>query len=316
MAPGAGTAVHHLDSTAVELLHDGRPLATYVHTPDTAQVESPRPYLHPVRTLGGELVTVVRPEDHVWHTGIAWSLPNVGEHNFWGGPTYVRGEGYRQLPNNGSMLHESFATVEADPDVRIVEDLLWRAEVDGGSGPVLVRERRALGASVPAEDAWVLTFATRMTNVSGGPLDIGSPTTNGRENAGYGGLFWRGPASFTGGAVLAPGAVGGEELRGRRAEWMGFTGEHGGGRASTLVVVDGRSNPHHPPQWFVRSDPFACVNPAPFFSEEVPFADGETLELRYAVVVADGGADAERAEVLATLGRTALTGADGDLVTR
>ena len=69
------------------------------------QLESPRPYLHPVRTRGGDLVTAFRPHDHVWHKGIAWSLPVVGEHNFWGGPTYVHGQGYVQLENDGSMDH-------------------------------------------------------------------------------------------------------------------------------------------------------------------------------------------------------------------
>ena len=47
-----------------------------------------------------------RPHDHVWHKGIAWSLPHVGEHNFWGGPTYVHGQGYVQLENNGSAVHQ------------------------------------------------------------------------------------------------------------------------------------------------------------------------------------------------------------------
>ncbi|NCT91252.1 hypothetical protein GXB85_09855 [Cellulomonas sp. APG4] len=306
MTHGPELAVHHLDDTALELVHRGRPLATYVHSPGEVQLESPRPYLHPVRTLGGELVTVFRPEDHVWHKGISLSLPHVGPHNFWGGPTFVRGEGYRQLPNNGSMLHESFARVDGDGEAHVVEDLLWRAEHEGSTGPVVVRERRELGATVPADDAWVLTFRTRLTNVSGGALDIGSPTTHGRENAGYGGLFWRGPMSFTGGTVLAPGRAGTEELRGERAPWMGFTGEHAEGRASTVLFVDDDANPHHPPQWFVRSDPFACVNPAPFFSEEVAFPDGATLELAYAVVVADRAADPDRAAALADLGGAAL----------
>ena len=70
----------------------------------------------------------------------------------------------------------------------------------------------------------MLLFETAMTNVSGATLDIGSPTTKGRENAGYGGLFWRGPRAFTGGTILWPGHAGGEEARGTRAEWMGFTG--------------------------------------------------------------------------------------------
>lgn len=304
-----GLGLRHVEGRALEVTHGGSPLATYVYAPDDVQLESPKPYLHPVRTLGGDLVTLFRPHDHVWHKGIAWSLPNVGTHNFWGGPTYLRDEGYRQLDNDGSMDHQHLTALVASPDrVRLAHELAWHAQpAPGGRTSPLVREERSLEVTVPAPDAWVLVLATTMTNVSDGPLDIGSPTTNGRENAGYGGLFWRGPRSFTGGTILAPGHAGGEEVRGRRAEWMGFTGRHdGSGGASTLVVVDDTVNPQHPPQWFMRTEMFACMNPAPFFSDEVPFAPGKSLTFRYAVVVADGGADPDRGEALAALGRAAL----------
>lgn len=56
----------------------------------------------------------------------------------------------------------------------------------------------------------------------------------------------------------------------------------------------------------MRNEWFAGVNPAPFFSEEVPFGAGQTLQFRYAVVIADGQADAQRGEALAGLGRAAL----------
>lgn len=306
--------LRHDVGRSVDVVHRGRSLATYVYAPDDVQLESPRPYLHPVRTLGGELVTAFRPWDHVWHKGIAWSLPNLGPHNFWGGPTYVRDQGYRQLDNDGSMDHERFTTLEADEGgARLAHDLTWHAQPGGeGPGASVVAERRELGVTVPADDAWVLTFATTMTNTSGADLAIGSPTTEGRDNAGYGGLFWRGPRSFTGGAILAPGVVGGEEVRGTRAEWMGFSGRHdGSGASSSLVMVDDAANPQHPPQWFMRTAMFACANPAPFFSEEVPFPAGGALTFRYAVVVADGGADADRGEALAALGREALGGVAG-----
>ena len=52
---------------------------------------------------------------------------------------------------------------------------------------------------------------------------------------------------------------------------MGFAGRHDGtGGSSTIVIVDDAGNPQHPPQWFARTEQFACLNPAPFFSEEVP----------------------------------------------
>lgn len=295
-------ALEQTDSQ-IEVSAAGHPLFTYVTHPDTVRLESPKPYLHPIRTLGGDVVSLFRPHDHVWHKGIAWSLPNVGDDNFWGGPTYVHGEGYVQQPNNGSAEHQRFTTVEADAaGATIAHDLLWRTE----AGAEVISEHRTIRARL-ADDAWVLSFETEMTNVSGAEISIGSPTTRGRENAGYGGLFWRGPRSFSDGTLHSPAGSGGEELRGTRAPWMGYTGRHDSvDRASTIVMVDDVANPQHPPQWFARTEQFACLCPAPFFSEEVPVASEQTLAFRYAVVVADGAADAGRAAELASIGRTTL----------
>ena len=91
-------------------------LFRYTYVPDTAQLESPKPYLHPIRTASGHLVSLFRPHDHVWHKGIAWSLPVVGDENFWGGPTYVRDQGYVQLPNDGAQVHVRVDAVEVDAD--------------------------------------------------------------------------------------------------------------------------------------------------------------------------------------------------------
>jgi hypothetical protein len=304
-----GLRLHHDHELALTVSFRGRPLFRYVYQPWDAQLESPRPYLHPVRTLGGDVVSLYRPHDHVWHKGVAWSLPNVGPENFWGGSTYTRGRGYEQLANNGSMRHDGFERLAATPDLVSVRHRLdWLTQ----AGQSWFRETRSLTVVVDAGvDAWVLGFATRMRNVSGHEIVIGSPTTQGRDNAGYGGLFWRGPRSFTGGRVYLPGIGGADELMGVRAPWMGFCGrhdEHGG--ASTLVFVDAPDNPGHPTQWFVRSEMYACLCPAPFFSEEVRMPPDDTLTLRYALVVADGDREPAGAELLAQAGLAALSTLD------
>ena len=209
----------------------------------------------------------------------------VGEHNFWGGPTYVHGEGYVQLENDGSMDHVALTVAARSRPTGSTS----RTRSPGTRRPASTSStssgRSAFVVPPARDDAWVLTFATTMTNVSTADLTIGSPTTRGRENAGYGGLFWRGPRSFTGGTLLAPDFAGGEEIRGTRGPWMGFVGRHDEtGGASTVVIVDGTDNPSHPPQWFARTELFGCLNPAPFFSTEVPFAPGDSLTFRYAVV--------------------------------
>jgi hypothetical protein len=268
------------DGAAITVGHDGVELCRYVYRPPEPAIESPRPYLHPVRTLTGDEVSIYRPHDHVWHKGIAWSLPNVGPQNFWGGPTFVRDKGYVQLDNNGAQVHRSLAV----SDGTVTQNLDWLTSSD----ELWFQENRTVSFSL-VDGGWALTFTTAMTNVSGETILIGSPTTEGRPNAGYGGLMWRGPRSFTDGEVLTPAGRGGDELMGTRAPWLAFRGRHDGhGRTSTLVFVDAQTNPGHPTEWFVRSTPFACVCPAPFFSAEVPVGPEETLTLSYTVIIADG----------------------------
>lgn len=265
--------------------HGPTELLRYVYRPDEPQLESPRPYVHPLRTLDGHLVSLYRPHDHVWHKGIAWSLPNVGTENFWGGTTYRRDRGYEQLSNNGATVHREFTAIDAAEDhIRVDERLDWVTQ----AGHTWFAEDRRLGV-VLAERSWTLTWKTSFTNVSGQPIVMGSPTTQGRPNAGYGGLFWRGPRSFTGGVVRSPGTVGGDELMGARGRWMSFTGQlDGSGDHATVVFVDHVDNAAKPTKWFVRSTPFACVCPAPYFDVEDEIPDGRTTTLRYAVTVGDG----------------------------
>jgi len=294
---------NHAVGRSIQVTAGDGELFTYVYRATDPQLESPRPYLHPIRTLDGDLVSVFRPHDHVWHKGLTWSLPHFGHENFWGGPTFSKEAGYQQLDNNGSMDHDRIDALDVSDDlVRFSHHLTWRTQ----AGAHVVDESRSLTTRF-ADDGWVLVYETAMTNVSDETIQIGSPTTAGRENAGYGGLFWRGPRSFTNGTVLAPQGKGGDELRGQHAAWMGFSGKHdNNGRASTIIIADAGDNVRHPPQWFVRSEDFAAVCPAPFFSEELPFEAGSTLNFRYAVLVADGASDDQRAAGLAAQAQKAL----------
>jgi hypothetical protein len=292
----------HDDGTALTVTHEGAELFRYVYRPGDPQRESPRPYFHPVWTLGGDLVTIYRPHDHVWHKGIALSLPHVGPDNFWGGPTFRDG-GYVQLRNDGAMRHDGFeaaivtgagaagarggATNARGGVARIDERLTWVTE---GGQAVIGERRRIAAAAWPAEQAWGIAFETTLGNISAAPIVFASPTTEGRPAAGYGGLFWRGPRSFTGGRVILPDADGGDELMGRRAPWLAFAGQHDGQRGgwSTLVFADSPGNFSYPSQWFVRSTPFAAVCPAPFFAATRTLPAGAELTLRHDVVIADG----------------------------
>ncbi|SDX49985.1 Methane oxygenase PmoA [Arthrobacter sp. cf158] len=280
-------------------------IATYTYDASDEQRESPRPFFHPLRTTAGEVVSVYRPWDHVWHKGIAWSLPHFGDDNFWGGPSYRKKTDYTWLPNNGRMRHQRVLEASATGNAfQFSHELSWWTQ----PGEHVVDEIRTIRIETgPEADAWILVFETAMTNVSGRDIQIGSPTTEGRENAGYGGLFWRGPREFAGGRIEGPGGASGEALRGTRGPWLAFVGQHDDScRHSTVLIADATTNAQHPPEWFARSEPFACFGPAPFFSQEVTFAAGSTMVNRYAVVIADGDSNQERLTSLASLASETL----------
>lgn len=269
-------------------------LLRYAYRPETDPFESPKPYLHPVRTLAGDVVTGYRPHDHRWHKGIQMTASHLSGENFWGGGSYVRGEGYLDLPNVGSMRHRGFTElIDSGDRISLVELLDWHTQ----TGARWVEERRSIIVGDVVDGSWSLDFATSLHNVRGEPLSFGSPATNGREQAGYTGLFWRGPRAFTGGTVLAAGGQGGPEMMGRRARWLAYVGRHDEvDRASTLLFVDGPDNQSAPTHWFVRNEPFPAVNPSFAFHQEVTLHAGETLDLRYRLVVADAAWDRSRLE--------------------
>lgn len=304
MSPALRTTHHHGDRVTVSVEGSDVELLSYVYRPEAAW-EAPKPYLHPIRTLSGAVVTDYRPNDHRWHKGLQMTASHLSGQNLWGGNTYVHGEGYLELPDRvGSMAHLGFDEVTADEDrVTLRERLTWHPH----DGELWAEETRSVEVhdvegpgTASGSDSWALTWSTSVTNRRTEPLRFGSPTTHGREMAGYTGLFWRGPRGFRGGTVLTDQDEG-PEVMGRQAPWLAFSAEHDqvDGHA-TLVFAHAPENDHagtagqHPAHWFVRNDPFAAVAPSFAFHEELVLAPGESLTRRYRVVVADGRWDRER----------------------
>ncbi|RFU84382.1 oxidoreductase [Streptomyces triticagri] len=282
-------------------------ILSYVYRPDPDPYEARKPYIHPLRTLAGRLASGYRPNDHRWHKGLQMTASHLSGQNFWGGVSYLGPEqGYQRLPERvGAMRHDGFDAVQATGErVVLASHLTW---VENG-GAEWARERRGITVhSVdPDAGAYAVDWSIHLTNTraDAGPLRFGSPTTAGREMAGYTGLQWRGPRDFTGGQVLTPaGPATDEETMGAaatEADWVGFTAEHDDVDAhSTLLFAHAPENlgpdAVHASHWFVRSTPIPSVAFSWAFFEEFELPAGESFAYRYRVVVADGAWDHERA---------------------
>ncbi|MFI2780403.1 PmoA family protein [Streptomyces sp. ALB3] len=289
----------HGDHLSVTVAGSGVELLRYVYRAEDAW-EAPKPYIHPLRTLSGQVVTGYRPNDHRWHKGLQMTASHLSGANLWGGNSYVHGEGYLALPERvGSMRHAGFDEVSVhDGGVRLTERLTWHPR----GGEVWAGETRRIDVHDVDAGAgcWALTWSSAVTNRRREPLRFGSPTTHGRPNAGYTGLFWRGPRAFREGRIIAPDS-GGPDMMGRQSPWLAYSGEHDGADGhATLVFVHSPENDHtgagggHPSHWFVRASPFAAVAPSFAFHDELVLDPGATLTRRYRVLVADGAWERDR----------------------
>lgn len=292
--------IHTFDDR-VDLYHDEQLLFSYVYQPQTVQLEAPRPYFHPLCTLAGDTVTNFRPNDHRWHHGLSMTFAYLSGQNFWGGVTYVRDHGYQQLNNNGRQQHITWGEMTtADNGVILAERLTWLTE-DGEEWIDEVREIRVPEVNTE-KGYWMLDISMKLRNIRSESLLFGSPTTEGRHMAGYGGLSWRGARDLHNGQLMLAGgetATDDDTLMGQSAQWIAYTGVHDGvDRASTVVFVDKPSNPRYPNRWFSRTQGYAGVSFAFMFDEYYELPAGDELALAYRVIIANGAwshADVEAA---------------------
>lgn len=278
-------------SWAVPLVVSGSVVAEYTTHPDLPLSAAPRPYLHPVRTLGGTVVTEVRPDDHPHHLGAGVAVTDLGGRNFWGGRTYVRDQGPTWLDDHGVQRHVAFTARDASG---FAETLLWARP---GEDP-LVREERVVRAA-PAARGWALEFAFTLHNLTGAPLTVRSSATKGRVGAGYGGFFWRAPKdSAPGLRVFTAEAEGEQRVHGSRAPWLALSCE----RWTLLFLQRGadRDGTGHGDPWFVRVAEYPGVGTA--LAWDTPLEFGRELARAVTVAVVDGPlTTAEAADLAAAL---------------
>jgi predicted dehydrogenase len=271
---------------------DGYPVAEYQDGSRIRAVSSPRPYLHPVRTLAGTVVTDHQPLDHVWHLGVGVALQDVDGVNFWGGRTYTRAAGeYRWRPDHGSIVRLG---EQSGLEGHLGETLSWNGP-DGA--PILTEQRTWVWAAV-GPSAWRLTLDFALTPAGDQPVSLGSPGSNGRAEGGYGGFFWRFP-ECSGATVRAPGTAG-ETLAGESAvhgtvtPWLAWSGTFAGG-AATLVFVaaEGSTDP-----WFVRVEGYPGVGQSLAWDAPVIAEHGNPVRRSVTVILADGILGTEDIETL------------------
>lgn len=267
------------DDVDVELRVGGDLLGRYERRPVMPDVYAPRPYLHPLYTLRGRAISDANNAPHRHQHGLSVVFDSVNGTNYWGGRTYLSGAGPTLLPNHGTQVSRSLAASGGGLEDRVQ----WR----GSDGTPQLDEVRALGTTLRAAgDGWELAWSSALTAASG-PLVLASPSDSGREDAHYGGLFWRFPTP-EGVAVFSAAGEGLEAAHGSDSPWLALV--HPGAPWSVVLRPVGPSM-----RWHVRRSNYLAVCPSLVWDGPLRLAAAESLTFGVRATILDRALTPEQA---------------------
>jgi hypothetical protein len=247
-----------------------------------------RPFIHPLTTPAGHVLTRDAPDDHPWHHGLWFAIKFVNGENFW-----------EEYDEYGVVHHVATPKVEHDgPRQSVVGALEW---IRPDRETVVIREDRRLTFVPIDDDSYAIDLVTTLTPEADVVLDRTPFTTWG----GYGGLAFRGRADLHDTRILLADGLVRDRVLGERAPWLDLSGLVGGAdgeAAAGIAVFDPVGNPGHPVPWYgsTRADTYGDEGWSNFFNAAflwdgpVAVARHEPLSLRYRVVVHDGLGEADR----------------------
>ncbi len=267
----------------------GKPFTQFFIGPETN-----KPYLHPLRSASGKIVTRGYPmedipgesRDHPHHRGLWFAHGDVNGFDFWGNET--RG------PKFGRIVLAKIDNVSSGKDSGAIDATFeWRDP----SGKVLLTETRHMifyGAPKTRTVDFDITLTAREKAVFGDSkegtfaLRLASELEEPHSDA---------PAqpARTGHMVDSEGREGEKQVWGKRADWVDYYGVMDG-EPLGIAIFDHPLNPRHPTYWHARSYGLFAANIFGLRDFEndkskdgsLTLAPGESVRFRYRVVIHPG----------------------------
>ena len=278
----------------IDVLIGAKPFTTYYFASD-----SPKPYLHPLRSAQGTVVTrgwpMVRDipgesRDHPHHRAMFFAHGDINGVDFWG-----EGEPSRAA----QTAHGQFYSSEELPKGRTVfrkldeaEGNTIRAEFDlvGPDGKAMGEETQEYTFSGD-ESTRTIDCAFTLT-ADHGPLKMGDT-----KEGTFAIRVVKALEAPAGHMLNSEGKVGEKEIWGKRADWVDYSGTVAGERLG-MAIFDNPGNIKHPTYWHAREYGLFAVNPFgehDFYNDpkrdgSVTIPAGQSLTLRYRVLIHHGDA--------------------------
>jgi hypothetical protein len=261
---------------------DGKPFTEFFCGPDTS-----KPYLHPLRSASGKIVTRRFPmekvggekQDHPHHQGLWFTHGDVNGLDFWSGSP-SRPEKY------GRVVLSKLGKTKSGKTGFISGLFEWQ----DAKGAPLLKEERTLAFHAQSE-LRIIDGDIRLTAIAKahfgdtkeGTFAIRVADSLNEEHSGK--------------LVNAEGLTGERNTWGKRSPWMDYSGEVEGEKLG-IAIFDHPKNPKHPTYWHCRAYGLFAANifgERDFYSNKardggMTLQPGESWRFRYRVIIHPGDA--------------------------
>ena len=243
-----------------------------------------KPCFHPVSLLDGTVLTWFRPPDHTWHRAVWFSWKYINHVNYW------EEDRKTGLGKGLTEITDVKVTPADDHSAKIEMALSYHPP----KKPAVLTEKRLITVSPPDDRGnyridWLCSFTACDEDAV---LDRTSPAgqKGGKSWGGYAGLSARLAENLTQFKVLNSESKQDTNAHGQKARWTDFSALTPAGHLAGIAIFDHPSNLRYPTQWYIskKGPKKNNFSSAPLFDKPYTIGAGETLTLKYRVLVHTG----------------------------
>jgi hypothetical protein len=279
--PLFGQVVFNQASDRISVAINGKPFTDFYFGESV-----PKPFLHPLRSADGRIVTRQFPmvqiegetHDHPHHRGLFIGYGNINGINFW------ENEKSYTSTNRGTITLKGTPLLATEKRKGLIEAKFeWR----NPAGQVMLDEDRTMSFYAESDLRTIdfdITFTARQDlyfeDTKEGFFAIRIADSMKEEQGGQ--------------MLSSTGMRTEKQVWGTRADWVDYTGPVDG-RPVGIAIFDNPTNRNHPPRWHSRAYGLFAINPfgQKEFDKTAPgeggltLKSGDRLRLRYRVLIHD-----------------------------
>ncbi|MDP6545417.1 MAG: PmoA family protein [Phycisphaerae bacterium] len=266
--------------TTVALLNGKKVIWQLNHDP-----KIDKPYIHPLATIDGSVLTWNRPGDHVWHRALWFSWKMINGLNYW--------EENRKtcLSQGRTEIKSTKATLAKDHSAKIEIVLSYHPP----DKPEILAEKRTIVFSAPAaKGLYTIDWTSEFTATGADAVLDRTPIKGekgGKGWGGYAGLSIRMAKETRGWKILDSKGRQDMKIHGQPdAVWVDASGKTTGGAEAGVTIFDHPSNMRHPSPWYIAKG-MPYFSPALLYNKPHTLKKSKSLTLKYRVLVHPGLAD-------------------------